>query len=128
MSELGEFLERFYAPAPTFRTVRARVRHLKKSAPQGATGRRERAIGRRRTDMPSEVEREDELVMWGCPPDRVRLEATRTRDGRTETTLQIVNGEDFMPTASWSEAPHDIADLRTATRCPRNINAISTEL
>jgi hypothetical protein len=94
MSELGDFLERFYGPVLTFRTVRARVRHVQKSPPQGSIGRKERPIGRRRTDLPSQVEREALFQLWGSLPDCVRLEASRIRDGHTETSLEIVNRED----------------------------------
>jgi len=114
MSELGEFLERFYGPASTFRSVRARVRHVQTSAPQGGTRRRERPLGRPRTDLPPKIECEDELLIWGCPPDRVRLEATRTKEGRTGTTLEVVNGE-----ARWKRHANGTVE-RGATRTDRH--------
>jgi hypothetical protein len=91
MSELGDFLERFYSPAEAFRTVRARVKHTKRSAPPSGQSLR-RPIGRRRTDLTTEVEI-DELLMWGAPPRRVRLEKTRTSEGRTAHSVEVVNGD-----------------------------------
>lgn len=93
MSKLGDFLERFYSPVETFRTVRARVRHTKRSAPPRVDPSR-RPIGRRRTDLTDQEEAVDELLMWGAPPHRVRLDETRTAEGRTARSIEVVSGDE----------------------------------
>lgn len=93
MSKLGAFLERFYSPVETFRTVRARVRHTKRSAPPSVDPSRP-PIGRRRTDLTDQEEAVDELLMWGTPPHRVRLDETRTAEGRTARSIEVVSGDE----------------------------------
>lgn len=103
MSELGDFLERFYSPVETFRTVRARVQHTKRSAPPGGESLR-RSIGRRRTDLPTEDEI-DELLIWGAPPRQVRLERMRTSEGRTAHDVEVINGDD-----SWKRHSNGVVE------------------
>ncbi len=93
MSRLGEFLEQFFGPDPTFDSVHATVRHVKKSAPQESSSGQRLVIGRRRRDAkPSEMT-EETLVFWARLPDRVRVETRRPKDGQAETSIEIVNGE-----------------------------------
>lgn len=94
MSDLGDFLERFYGPDETFRSVQARVRRTQKESSNSATSGRQSRIGRPRRDRKSRGDVTEDLSMWGELPDKVRIEITREREGQTETTLEVVNGLD----------------------------------
>jgi len=94
MSELGDYLERFYSPDQTFHTVHACVRRTTKSAPKVSSSRRRSNIGRPRQDKKPRSESIENLEFWARLPDKVRVESTRQKDGRDESTTEIVNGHD----------------------------------
>jgi hypothetical protein len=91
MSALGDFLEKFYGTKSLFHTVSARVRHTRKAAPHSSSLSRERVIGRRRRDAKPHKEFEEDLLFWARLPDQVRVETTRVKDGKTETSIEVVN-------------------------------------
>src|SRR5262245_47866755 len=101
MNALGEFLERFYGPDQFFRTVHARVRHTKRASPQSSSGGRRPSIGRRRCDAKPRSESTKDLVFWAHLPDKVRVETTCEKEGRSETTIEIVNGN-----TRWQQYAH----------------------
>jgi len=94
MSELGEFLARFYSPEPTFRALRAGVRHTRKASVDGASSSRRPVIGRRRSGGNPHCGSEATLMIWAIPPDHVRVETERTRDGQAESTVEVTNSDD----------------------------------
>src|SRR5687767_1799203 len=93
MTALGEFLERFYGPDEFFRTVHARVRHTRTDAPQSSSSGRRPPIGRRRRHANPRSESTKDLVFWAHLPDKVRVETTCEKEGVTETTIEVVNGD-----------------------------------
>lgn len=94
MSNLGQFLERFFSPEPTFRTVRARIRHSRKASVVGASSARRQVIGRRNTDSKPRDESEETLLLWAVPPGHVRIETQRTRNDQPENIVEVSNGVD----------------------------------
>src|SRR5262245_32701843 len=93
MTALGEFLERFYGPDEGFRMVHARVRHTRAASPQSSSRGRRPSIGRRRRDAKPRSESTKDLVFWAHLPDKVRVETTCDEEGRSEMTVQVVNGD-----------------------------------
>ena len=94
MSRLGEFLERFYGADSTFCTVQGRIRHRKRAAPQGSSTGRRFAVGRRRRDAMSREKTEKNLAFWARLPEHVRIETTQLKEGQTEISIEVVNGEE----------------------------------
>lgn len=94
MSELGTFLERFYGPKPTFRTVRAVVRHTTYNAPEGPRKLRRRPIGRAKDNVNRDSAWEEMLRIWWRLPDNVRVESTREMDDVSKTAIEVVNPQD----------------------------------
>lgn len=93
MTALGDFLERFYGPEEFFRTVQARVRHTQRNSSEDSSVGRQLRIGRQRRHAMPPNELTTDLLFWGELPDKVRVETTRVTEGRTETTVEVVNGE-----------------------------------
>jgi len=124
MSNLGDFLERFYAPEQTFHTVQARVRHTIKAAPENASSGRTSNIGRPRRDRKPRSESVEVLQFWAHYPDKARIESTRTKREQSQTTIEIVNGED-----QWKRF-HDGTVERDTTLSERSrgIHRLPTEL
>ena len=92
MAALGDFLERFYGPPELFQTVYARVLHTTTNSPKKASSGR-RPIGRRRRDIEPNGDSSEHLVFWARLPDKVRVESTQEKNGKSECTIEIVNGE-----------------------------------
>lgn len=97
MGLLGDFLESFYGNVQEFRSVHAVVRRERIETSRGTTSRR-RPIGREKPCKPKTLSVSSEF--WAILPDHARVDATRTKDGDSETTVEIVKGgECFKRTA-----------------------------
>lgn len=72
MSEVGDFLEALYAPEPRFRTVKAIIRHSCCESPSKGD--------------------EDTFRVLFVPPDRARIEESRSRRGQKEEYVTLVDG------------------------------------
>ena len=124
MSKLGEILEGFHRPDPAFRSVRATIHHTRTSAPVTATSNKNRpAIGRRNPDAKKQDESEESLLVWAIPPERVRIETERTRDGQTENIIEVMNRDD-----AWKRFANGTVQrgTRSTGNAPRN-NSLPTE-
>ena len=103
MGSLGDFLEVVYGPADRFRTVRATIRQWEdRDAAERAMVGDGRAMGRRKPGTPAAGPRvwETDLRVWLDGPGRARVETTRRRDGRTESSLVVADGD------RWWERDH----------------------
>jgi hypothetical protein len=85
---LGDFLESFYGRGQTFRSVRAKVRREFRPATRGETSRR-RPIGKEKSPCASSYTITVESDFWAVLPDHVRIDATRTKNGKPESTVEI---------------------------------------
>ncbi len=98
MSELGDFLEIVYGPDSQFETVRGTIRQwCNREIAESATGGGRTAIGRRKASMqaddPTLAIDEANLSIWIKLPDRYRIEKDERFKGRTERSLNIVDGK-----------------------------------
>lgn len=98
MSDLGDFLKVIYGPGVPFQTARGTFRQwTNELLAQMATGGNRPTIGRAR-NIPAEhlgqqpVVEEVQNVVWFRPPGQLRLERTSLKEGRTGTSLSVVNG------------------------------------
>jgi outer membrane lipoprotein-sorting protein len=94
---LGNFLEVVYGPAVPFRTVRAVVHQWQDQATAEQRYARDGEVtGRRKSGAPRSPKiQEVDLLIWMDGPDRIRIETTRRREGRSESSLVVVNGEQW---------------------------------
>jgi hypothetical protein len=104
MSTLGDFLEVVYGPSDRFQTVRAVVR-LWRDRDAAERALRDRLLtGRRKAGgtPPGEATRiwEADIRIWMDGLTRVRIEETRRRDGLTESSLVVMDGD------RWWERDH----------------------
>lgn len=95
MGLLGDFLESFYGSGSTFRTVRAKLRRQCKPATRGQTSRR-LPIGKEKIPSSAVNSLSVDLSLWSVLPDRVRIDATRTKNGKTESTVEITRGGECL--------------------------------
>jgi hypothetical protein len=92
MGQLGKFLELFYGPRQAFQTLHARARHSEPEM-EAALARRERPIGKLRTDLPNHA-LEEEFEFWAQLPDRVRFEKQSEKEGELKSSLELINGSE----------------------------------
>jgi len=88
MGLLGDFLETFYGSGQTFWSVRAKVRRECKSATRSETSRRP-PIGKEKSRSTASNSVIIDSDFCAVLPDRVRIDATRTKNGKTEATVEI---------------------------------------
>jgi hypothetical protein len=104
MGALGDFLEVVYGPTNRFQTVRAVVRLWRDRNTAEQALRDGLAMGSRKAGgTPSgEVSRiwEADIRIWMDGQTRIRIEETRRRDGLTESSLVVMDGD------RWWERDH----------------------
>lgn len=98
MTRLGDFLEALYGPAATYRTLRAEIHQwIDLAVQEQAEIPRYAKMGRRKSPVarPESGPRTKErsFTAWVEPPSRVRLEEREENEGRTETSLTVIDGE-----------------------------------
>lgn len=94
MSLLGDFLEAFYAPNHSFRTVFARVHHERPSGE--ATTSRRMVIGKRKPSSKKLNMVTSEMSFWVELPDRARVEVTQSKGSESKTTTEVVRGHEHF--------------------------------
>ncbi|HEY4309508.1 MAG TPA: hypothetical protein VGN12_08660 [Pirellulales bacterium] len=95
MSQLGDFLEVVYGPAPRFATVRATIHQWCNSGLANNAGAAKTVIGRKRVSPSSEALAVDETNISACIslPDRYRIEKHEHARGQSKESLIVVNGK-----------------------------------
>lgn len=95
MSLLGDFLESFYGSGPDFETVRAKLRRVRKHVPTGPTSR-DGPGGNEGNSSPTFSTIIVESEIWATLPDRVRMDAKRTQNGKSDSTFEIIRGDERL--------------------------------
>ena len=122
MSALGDFLETFFSPRLPFRNVQARVQHTKTTVPADSSSRQERSIGRRRRNIELREDSVESLSFWGRLPDQVCVETTRVKDGKTETSIEVVNGD-----TTWKRHYNGVVEQGSSSRHSPDVISLPTQ-
>lgn len=94
MGVLGDVLEKFYDPTPTFRTVHALIHHTRTDRPGDGSTRHGIVIGRPRPGSKTRGRSTETLSIWAVPPERLRIETSRASDEHRVRTIEVMNGDD----------------------------------
>ncbi len=97
MGMLGDFLEAVYGSAEPFHSVQATIRHWRdRYVAEQAYGGNRTVMGRRKSPS-NEKQRIEQtnLSVWIVPPRKLRIEKERQYDDRVETSLIVVNGQEW---------------------------------
>jgi hypothetical protein len=124
MSNLGDRRENLFGPHDSFKTVRATVRHWTNpdlvENVEGPGGRRKPSA----KDGSTSRIREKTLLIWISRPDRIRIEERRQVDGRTETSLSVVDEKQWINRDF--EGHVEIGDVET-TQAGRKVGVALTD-
>ena len=92
MGLLGDFLEAFYGNGQAFQTVRAKLRREYNSVTHKTKSPRSPIIGKQKSSSPPSNTIAVEMDIWSIVPGHARVDETRTKNRKTESTVEITKG------------------------------------